>query len=74
MTQLRHVEILALSGALEAYARSLQSDVNAALLLVHGAVSRAFTEGGASLRPRDGLERSLRADIRSEYQASFAGA
>ena len=41
----RHLEILSLSHSLKTYARSLQSDANAALLLVHGAMARAFADG-----------------------------
>ena len=59
----RHLELLTLSHPLQRYARARQPDVNASLLLVHRALSRAFAEYGADLRPSTGLEASLRADV-----------
>lgn len=38
----RHLEIMSLSPSLTAYARSLQTDANAAVRLVHDAVAHAF--------------------------------
>jgi len=59
----RHLELLALTHPLHRYARSLQADDNAAFLLVHRALSRAFAEQDGDLRPSVGLEASLRADM-----------
>jgi hypothetical protein len=59
----RHMELLALSQPLHRYARSVQSDANAAFLLVHRALSKAFAEKDGHLRPSAGLEASLRADM-----------
>jgi hypothetical protein len=59
----RHLELLALSQPLHRHARSLQSDANAAFLLVHRALSKAFAEKEGDLRPSAGLEASLCADI-----------
>lgn len=59
----RHMELLALSQPLHRYARSQQSDANAAFLLVHCALSKAFAEKDGDLRPSAGLEASLRADV-----------
>jgi hypothetical protein len=59
----RHLELLALSKPLHRYARSIQTDDNAAFLLVHCAVSKAFAEKDGDLRPSAGLEASLRADM-----------
>ena len=65
----RHLELLALSKPLHRYARSLQSDDNAAFLLVHRALSRAFAEKDGDLRPSAGLEASLRADVDNGVRA-----
>jgi hypothetical protein len=59
----RHLELLTLSHPLQAYARTLQPDVNASFLLVHETLSRAFAERGRDLRPSAGLEASLRDDM-----------
>ncbi|MGZ3274386.1 MAG: hypothetical protein ACXU82_07085 [Caulobacteraceae bacterium] len=59
----RHIELLALSGPLQRYARTRQPDVNASLLRVHKAMSRAFAERGGDLRPSAGLEASLQDDV-----------
>jgi hypothetical protein len=59
----RQLELLKLSHPLQRYARTLQPDVNASLLLVHRALSRAFAERGGGVRPSAGLEASLRADM-----------
>jgi len=59
----RHLEILALSRPLQRYARARQPDVNASLLLVHQALSRAFAETGPGQRPSAGLGASLRTEV-----------
>jgi len=59
----RHLELLTLSHPLQRYARTVQPDVNACFLLVHRALSKAFAERDAGLRPSIGLEASLRADV-----------
>jgi len=69
----RHLELLALSHPLRRYARSLQSDDNAAFLLVHRALSNAFAEKDGDLRPSVGLEASLRADMDRGVRAVHAG-
>ncbi len=58
----RKMELLALTHPLGRYARSLQPDVNAALLVVHQVLSKAMTEEPGR-RPSADLETSLRADI-----------
>jgi hypothetical protein len=58
----RRLELLALSHPLGRYARSLQPDVNAALLVVHRVMAKAMAEEPAH-RPSAELESSLRADI-----------
>ena len=58
----RRLELLALTHPLGRYARSLQPDVNAALLVVHRVLSSAMAEEPAR-RPSSELEASLRADI-----------
>ncbi len=58
----RRLELLALSHPLGRYARSLQPDVNAALLVVHRVMAKAMAEEPAS-RSSAELESSLRADI-----------
>ena len=63
----RHLELLTLSHPLQRYARTLQPDVNASFLLVHRALSRAFAERDADLRPSVGLEASLRADVDRQW-------
>ena len=56
------LELLALSHPLGRYARSLQPDVNAALLVVHRVLSKAMAEEPDG-RSSAELETSLRADI-----------
>lgn len=68
----RHLELLKLSRPLHGYARTLDMDVNASFLLVHRALSSAFAEAGAALRPSSDLERSLRADMDGAVQTSDA--
>ena len=58
----RRLELLALSHPLGRYARSLEPDVNAALLVVHRVMSKAMAEEPARRSSAD-LESSLRADI-----------
>ena len=58
----RRLELLALSHPLGHYARSLQPDVNAALLVVHRVMTRALAEEPCR-RPSAELVISLRADI-----------
>jgi hypothetical protein len=58
----RSLELLALTHPLGRYARSLQPDVNAALLVVHKVMSKAMAEEPGR-RPSADLEKSLRADI-----------
>ena len=58
----RRLELLALSHPLGRYARSLQPDVNAALLVVHRVIAKAMAEEPGR-RSSAELETSLRADI-----------
>ncbi len=58
----RRLELLALSHPLGHYARSLQPDVNAALLVVHRVMTKAMAEEPGR-RSSAELESSLRADI-----------
>jgi hypothetical protein len=58
----RKMELVALSHPLGRYARSLQPDVNAALLVVHRVLTTAMAEEPRR-RSSVGLESSLRADI-----------
>jgi hypothetical protein len=58
----RRLELLALSHPLGRYARSLQPDVNAALLVVHRVMTQAMAES-PDHRSSGELETSLRADI-----------
>lgn len=58
----RSLELLALTHPLGRYARSLQPDINAALLVVHQVMSKAMAEEPAR-RCSAELETSLRADI-----------
>lgn len=58
----RRLELLALSHPLGRYARSLQPDVNAALLVVHRVLAKAMAEEPGR-RSSAELETSLRADI-----------
>ena len=58
----RRLELLALSHPLGRYARSLQPDINAALLVVHKVMSKAMAEEPGH-RCSAELETSLRADI-----------
>jgi hypothetical protein len=69
----RHLELLALSKPLHRYARSLQADDNAAFLLVHRALSRAFAERDGDLRPSAGLEASLRTDVDCGLRVAHVG-
>lgn len=59
----RHIELLKLSNPLHGYAGTLRSDPNASYFLVHAAMIRAFAEADGELRPSEGLEASLRADM-----------
>lgn len=70
----RHLELLALSQPLLRYARSMQPDANAAFLLVHRALSRAFAEKDGELRPSAGLEASLCADMDGNLRTRHARA
>ena len=58
----RRLELVALTHPLGHYARSLQPDVNAALLVVHRVLSQAMAEA-PDCRSSGELETSLRADI-----------
>lgn len=58
----RRLELLALTHPLGRYARTLQPDVNAALLAVHRVMAKAMAEEPGR-RSSVELETSLRADI-----------
>jgi hypothetical protein len=68
----RHLELLRLTQSLQRYALALQSDVNAAFLLVHNTLSRALTQRSGDLAARPS-EASLRRDIDRAYAAAPKG-
>ena len=58
----RHLELLDLADGLRCYASDRQADTNAAFLLVHQALTTAFSEA-PGLRSSASLRHSLRQDI-----------
>ena len=58
----RSLRVLALGAPLRAYAASLQSDVNAAFMLVHHALAGAFASRAEEPPPRQ-MEAQLRNDL-----------
>ncbi len=69
----RHLELLKLAHPLRRYASTLHADLNASSLLVHRALSAAFTEQ-PGLRASTSLESSLRDDIHRQFKRDAHGA
>ena len=65
----RHLELLQLTKSLQRYSLALQSDVNAAFLLVHNALSRAFAQRPGDLASLPS-EAAMRRDIDRAYAAT----
>ncbi len=72
-TSRRRLELLLLSRPLQRYARTLQPDTNASLMLVHKVMASALAEPVDQRLSRD-LEGSLRADLRALARDAAPGA
>ena len=68
----RHLELLRLTQSLQRYALALQSDVNAAFLLVHHTLSRAPAQRSDELAALPS-EASLRREIDRAHAATPKG-